>query len=150
LVEDTPSPIIREYHYIWIKDGSNFVAIKFNSASKEKVVEAFSSPTSTVVDTELVTYLKGMVVGDAIELPKDPVLSDRSLKVRVNKAAKLAGRTLDWGALKEGGFIARVTNELEPATNGEVTNSEVVTETTTEVTPASAEETPNTSGRNRR
>jgi hypothetical protein len=95
-------------HFFWVKDKGNFVAIQFKPTTAEKAAEAFVSPTTSVVDTELVSYIKGMKVGDAIELPKDPMLSDRSLKVRVNKAAKVALRQMDWAQV-DGGFIARVT-----------------------------------------
>ena len=123
--------------FFWIKEGSNFVAIKFTKVSPEKVEETFASPATTDnVDTELLNYLKGMSVGEAIEIGsyKDNGLkTERSLKVRVGKHAKLANRELDWRKTPEGSFIIRVSSiaEEKAADNGTANGTSEVTVTDT-------------------
>jgi hypothetical protein len=133
--------------FFWIKEGSNFVAIKFSTPSTEKVTETFASPAgSDGVDPELVAHFKTLVVGDAIEINfKDSGLkTERSLKVRVNKMAGIAGRHLDWRAVDGGNFIARVDEVKNPDTsaNGSATstpsNEVTVVDTPLQETPQEA------------
>jgi len=115
--------------FFWIPERTNFVAVKFSTPSKERVEESFASPDGSGVDSELVAHFKTLVVGDAIEINfKDSGLkTERSLKVRVNKMAGLAGRHLDWRAVDGGNFIARVDEVKTPeaSANGTATTSEV-------------------------
>jgi hypothetical protein len=115
--------------FFWISEGSNFVAIKFTAPTTEKVAETFASPASTDnIDKELLTYLEGMKVGDAIEISlKDSGLkTERSLKVRVNKHAKLAHKELEYRTASDGSFLFRVSALIEN------TNSAPVTATTSD------------------
>ena len=114
--------------FFWIKDKGNFVAIKFSTPSAEKVAETFASPASAdTTDTELLNYFKSTSVGDAIEIAlKDSGLkTERSLKVRVGKHAKLAHREVEWRKASDGNFLLRVSAILE-----ENTTTEETTETT--------------------
>ena len=111
--------------FFWIKDKGNFVAIKFTKPSIERIEETFASPASADnLDTELLAYFKSTVVGDAIEINlKDSGLkTERSLKVRVGKHAKLANRELEYRTASDGNFLFRVSSILEAktetATNG--------------------------------
>jgi hypothetical protein len=121
--------------FFWIKEGSNFVAIKFSQPAPEKVAETFASPSTTDnVDTELLSYLKGMNVGDAIEINlKDSGLkTERSLKVRIGKHAKLANREMENRAVS-GGFIFRVTGIIEEKPEAASSNGTATTTQTEEV-----------------
>jgi len=138
--------IDQKIRYFWMPaERGNFVAVKFTTPSAEKVEATFATPSTTDnVDTELLNYLKGMSVGDAIEINlKDSGLkTERSLKVRIGKHAKLANRELENRAV-DGGFIFRVTAIVEPqATTANGTNG---TQATTEATPEEA-----STARNRR
>src|SRR5215469_3038025 len=92
----------------WVKERSNFVAVKFTTPSTERVTSAFAAPEGST-DSELVNHIKSLVIGDAIEInfKESGVKTERSLKVRVNKAAKLAKRNFDWRSV-DGNFLARV------------------------------------------
>lgn len=102
--------------------------VQFLTEVPESEIEAaFTSPSSgTTVDTELVKHLKTLAKGQAIKLPKDSTISPRSLKVRVNKAAKEANRKLGWAEVSDG-HIARVVEILTPSTNGTVATTPEVT-----------------------
>jgi len=128
----------QKIHYFWMPaERGNFVAVKFTKVSPEKIEAAFATPSTTDnVDTELLNYLKSMSVGEAIEINmKDSGLkTERSLKVRIGKHAKLANRELENRAV-DGGFIFRVTAIVEPqaSTNTNGTNgTQATTEATTE------------------
>ena len=118
--------------FIWIKEGSNFVAIKFVKSDPAKVEETFATPATTDnLDTELLDYLKGMSVGEAIEfnLKDSGLKTERSLKVRVNKHAKLAKRELDW-RVSGGNFMVKVTGIIEDTTPSNNGTTEGATEET--------------------
>ena len=121
-------PIERLIHYFWIKESKNFVAVKFTTPTVEKVTSAFESPDSDKIDRELVAHFKTLVVGDAIEInfKESGLKTERSLKVNVNKMAKLAKRNLDWRNV-DGNFIARIDGYVDA--NGNVTqdNPDAVT-----------------------
>jgi hypothetical protein len=126
----------------WVPDKGNFVALSFQKIDKNAAAAAFTSPTATgSVDADLLNAFREMGVGDALSLPKGQVSSDRSFKVRVNKAAKAALRKLEWGEV-EGNYVVRIVEiekALEPATNG--TNG---TAATPAATPAPTPPTPET------
>jgi hypothetical protein len=132
--------------FFWIKEGSNFVAIKFSTPTAEKVTETFSTaPGSDGIDTDLLNHFKGLNVGDAIEInfKESGLKTERSLKVRVNKHAGLAGRHLDWRSLDGGIFIARVDEVKAPSSaNGSATatpsNEVTVTDTPLQEAPQEA------------
>lgn len=117
--------------FFWIREGSNFVAIKFTKPAEAKVTETFASPSTTDnVDQELLNYLKGMAVGDAIEISlKDSGLkTERSLKVRVGKHAKLANRELETRTASDGSFLFRVSAIIEPQVTAEANGTANSTE----------------------
>jgi hypothetical protein len=129
--------------FFWIKERSNFVAIKFSTPSAEKVTETFASPAgSDGIDQELLNHFKGLNVGDAIEVNfKDSGLkTERSMKVRVNKIASLAGRHLDWRTVDGGNFIARVDEVKNngQSNNGTASNEVTVVDTPLQETPEEA------------
>ena len=142
--------IVVHHHYLpvkgWLFQKGNFVMVQFLTEVPESEIQAaFASPTSgSTIDTQLVDHLKTMSKGQAIKLPKDDTISSRSLKVRVNKAAKVAGRKLGWAEVADG-HIARVLEVTTPIANGTVASNNG-TEAATE---AVAEEAVAT-GRNRR
>jgi hypothetical protein len=126
--------------YFWTpSERGNFVAVKFTTPSKERVDTSFASaPGSDKIDRELVAHFKTLVMGDAIEINfKDSGLkTERSLKVNVNKMAKLAKRHLDWRTV-DGNFIARVDGYYDANDNVSTDNPDTVTAngtTTSEVT----------------
>jgi len=128
--------------FFWIKEGSNFVAIKFTKAEPAKVEETFATPSADM-DTELLNYLKGMAIGEAIEvnLKESGAKTERSLKVKIGKYAKLANREIESRAVEGGVFMFRVTAINEPTANtpanGEVTVVDTpLQETQTEETPS--------------
>jgi hypothetical protein len=133
---DTPTVIVH-HHYLpirgWYFQKGNYVMVQFlTEVPESEIANAFKSPTSgSTIDTELVNHFKGMPKGAAIKLPKDDSITTRSLKVRVNKAAKEAGRKLEWAEVADG-HIARVVL-ITTATNGVVAPADV---------PAPTSETP--------
>src|SRR5215472_17864723 len=131
----------------------NFVAVKFSTPSKERVDSSFSTPDSDKIDRELVAHFKTLVMGDAIEINfKDSGLkTERSLKVNVNKMAKLAKRHLDWRTV-DGNFIARVDGYYDANDNVGTDNPDTVSANgTTEVTVVDTplQETTETASRSR-
>jgi hypothetical protein len=149
-----PPTEVHHHHYIpikgWVFQKGNYVMVQFQTEVSDSEIEAaFTSPSSgSTIDTALVEHLKTLPKGKAIKLPKDNI-SDRSLKVRVNKAAKLANRRLGWAEVSDG-FLARVVEILTPSSNGVVTpevtsngTTEATQEATTEVAPEAV------AGRNR-
>lgn len=146
----TNPALVVHHHYFpirgWIFQKGNYVMVQFlTDVPESEIAAAFTSPTSgTTIDTELVNHLKTMVKGQAIKLPKDDTISSRSLKVRVNKAAKIAGRKLGWAEVADG-HIARVLEIQTPSSNGTVNAANVTqSETTPEASPEAS------SSRNRR
>lgn len=102
--------------FFWYRERSNFVAIKFGTPSAEKVAETFATPEKNNIDNGLVDYIKTMSVGDAIEinLKESGIKSERSLKVRIGKHAKLANRELEARSTDGGAnFIFRVSAIIE-------------------------------------
>jgi len=124
-IPSTPQVVVH-HHYIplrgWLFQKGNYVMVQFlTEVPANEVAEAFKSPTSgSTIDTELVNHLRTMNKGQAIKLPKDDSFTARSLKVRVGKAAKEAGRKLEWAETPDG-YIARVTLVSAPSANGQVT-----------------------------
>ena len=124
--EQTTSAQVVHHHYIpirnWMFTKGNFVMVQFmTSVPDELIAKGFTSPTAgSTIDTDLVNHLKTMGKGQAILLPKDDSITERSLKVRVNKAAKEAGRKLEWAKIDEG-HLARVVLVLNASANGQVT-----------------------------
>ena len=118
--------------FFWIKEGSNFVAIKFTKPSAEKVEETFATPSTDNVDADLLAYFKGSSVGDAIEINlKDSGLkTERSLKVRLGKHAKMANREIESRTASDGNYLFRVSAIIEAPTNG-VANGQTDKEETT-------------------
>lgn len=114
LKDNLPALKVISYRTVWMRERDNFVALTFAKVEKTAAAAAFTSPTSSsVVDPDLVAALKEMGIGDAISLPKGQVASERSFKVRVNKAAKVALRKLEWGEMGNN-YVIRVA-ELIPA-----------------------------------
>ena len=113
------------------------MAIKFVTPTVETVTQAFASPEGKdTVDHDLVNHIKSLVIGDAIEInfKESGVKTERSLKVRVNKAAKLAKRHFDWRTV-DGNFLARVDGYYDAKDNVVDVNPDIVTANgTTEVT----------------
>jgi|SRR5215471_1228954 len=129
----------------------NFVAVKFSTPSKERVDSSFSTPDSDKIDRELVAHFKTLVIGDAIEINfKDSGLkTERSLKVNVNKMAKMAKRKLDWRTV-DGNFIARVETYYDANDNETTDNPDVAKnngEVTVVDTPLQEETTTRSRGR---
>lgn len=110
-----PPPAIKG----WLFQKGNYVMVQFmTEVPANEIAEAFKSPNSgATIDTELVNHLKTMQKGQAIKFPKDDSYTPRSLKVRVGKAAKEAGRKLEWADTSDG-YLARVTLITAPSTNG--------------------------------
>lgn len=104
--------------FFWIREGSNFVAIKFTPMTAEKAAESFATPETSNLDNDLLEYFKGTSIGDAIEISlKDSGLkTERSLKVRVGKHAKLANRELEYRTGSDGAYLFRVSAINEVAT----------------------------------
>jgi hypothetical protein len=136
-----PMPIFET----WLKSQrGNYAMVKFNKTVPQELLDkAFTSPaTGDKTDPELVAQFKTMGLREALLIPLDTSITERSLKVQVGKAAKAAGRTLEWGKVDEG-YVVRVKliSNGEASANGQVTE-EVTTEEVAEEAPAS--------GRNRR
>jgi hypothetical protein len=140
-------PIVVHHHYYipmpifeaWIKSQKgNFQMVKFNTVVPQELIsKGFTSPTKENVDNELINQFRQMNIGDALLIPFDTSMSERSLKVQVGKAASAAGRKVEWnkGKLEEG-YVVRVKLIVNNGTsnNGVVTPTE---EAATEEAPAS-------------
>jgi hypothetical protein len=121
----------------WIQDGANFVQISMRVADDKVVEERFSSaPSSSVVDPELVKAFSNLKVGQGLFLPKKQIASERSFKVRVNKAAKAANRELEWNEDDPTDYLVRVKQILQPSTNGTVSANGTAAEEKKETAPA--------------
>lgn len=106
----------------------------YEKLSIEQVTSQFSSPAAakSAIDPELVKEFAGMSKGEGLRFPKEPTVSSRKLKVRVNKAAKEAKRGLDWAEVEDA-FIARVIEVMPASVNG--TANGTVTAPASEPTP---------------
>ena|ERR1043165_2368346 len=107
------------YQQVWFKDGDNLVVVKFEKKQAAAIQEKFAKSTngSSVIDPDLVAALKELNVNDGLTLPKGQTSSERAFKVRVNKAAKMANRRLDW-AEDATEYTVRVAEILQPTANG--------------------------------
>jgi hypothetical protein len=122
----------------WLQDGSNFVQISMRVADDKVVEDRFSSaPASSVVDPDLVKAIAKLNVGQGLFLPKKQIASERSFKVRVNKAAKAAMRELEWNEEDEKEYLVRVKQIIQPSANG-TANGTVQANTEEKKEPATA------------
>lgn len=127
-----PPAEVHHHHYYpnsirgWYFQKGNHIMVQFQTNVSDSEIEAaFTSPsTGGTIDSELVKHLQTLGKGQAIKLPKDNTISPRSLKVRVNKAAKEANRKLGWAEVTDG-HIARVVEILTPTPNGTLVSTEV-------------------------
>jgi len=134
-----PMPVVKN----WFRTRGNYAMVKFNSTvTPEQMSRAYTSPSSSTLDMDLVNHLKTLGIGEAILVPFDTSVTERALKVAVGKAATAANRKLEWKKIDEG-YVVRVKLILNSnSQNGQVATTEEAVETPTEEAAAS--------GRNRR
>jgi hypothetical protein len=126
-------------HISWYKDGSNFVAFNYTTPDASIVTESFASPAGDKLDKEFINHIRGMKVGDALQLSTDGFKSARAVKVAANRHAKKAGRTFEFAERDEGKtVIARVSvvdpNFANPVVTTNGSDGASATEETTEAT----------------
>ncbi len=135
-----PMPVVKN----WFRTRGNHAMVRFNtSVTPEMLSRGFTSPSTSSLDQDLVNQFKSMNIKDAILIPFDTSVTERSLKVTVGKAATAANRKLEWAKIDEG-YVVRVRLITNNGSNdGQVAQTVAETQETTEA-PVEA------TGRNRR